>query len=172
MIAFGLFLNALMASGIITATPIYPVLKGMLVSALATLGWCLVFNVPRQNLWQCIVITGLGYGLRNTLLNLNMSLVSATFFFFLLSSGLGIYLAKRYFITPKAVIVPGLVCMMPGITAYKAMVSLIQLGYYGYSATLFDQMMHYFMSAMFVIGALVFGLSLPATIFYRKQPIV
>ena len=97
MIAFGLFLNALMASGIITATPIYPVLKGMLVSALATLGWCLVFNVPRQNLWQCIVITGLGYGLRNTLLNLNMSLVSATFFASMVSSGLGIYCDAIHF---------------------------------------------------------------------------
>lgn len=168
----GVLLNGLMASGIITAPPIYPVLKGMLVSALATVGWCLVFNVPRYNLWQCVLITALGYGLRNSLLNLHFSLISATFFASLVSSGLGIYLSKRYFITPKAVIVPGLVCMMPGITAYKAMVSLIQLGYYGYSPSLFDQMMGYFMNAMFVIGALVFGLSLPATIFYRKQPIV
>lgn len=159
-------------NGIATTPTVYPVLKGILVSALATVGWCLVFNVPRQNLWQCVLLTALCYGLRNSLLNMNVPLVTATFFASMVASGLGIYLAKRYFITPKAVIVPGLVCMMPGITAYKAMVSLIQLGYYGYSAQIFDQMMGYFMNAMFVIGALVFGLSLPATIFYRKQPIV
>lgn len=163
---------SLLLNTVVTAPIVYPVLKGILVSALATVGWCLVFNVPRQNLWQCVLLTALCYGLRNSLLNMNVPLVTATFFASMVASGLGIYLAKRYFITPKAVIVPGLVCMMPGITAYKAMVSLIQLGYYGYSAQIFDQMMGYFMNAMFVIGALVFGLSLPATIFYRKQPIV
>lgn len=146
--------------------------QAVLLAGLMTLGWSLMLNVPRQNLWQCMLITALGYGLRNTLLACEFSLIFATFFAALVSSILGIYLSKRYLITPKAVIVPGLVCMMPGITAYKAMVSLIQIGYYGYSAQLFDQMMHYFVNAMFVIGALVVGLSLPATIFYRNRPIV
>ena len=62
--------------------------------------------------------------------------------------------------------------MMPGVTAYKAMISLVQLGYFGYDQTLFVQMLNYAFNAMFITGALVFGLSLPAAIFYRKQPIV
>lgn len=157
---------------LLSSAQLFNLLEAVAIAGLMTVGWSLMFNVPRQNLWQCVLITSLGYGVRNLLLEWQYSLIFATFFAALLSSFLGIYLSKRYFITPKAVIVPGLVCMMPGITAYKAMVSLIQIGYYGYSAVLFDQMMHYFVNAMFVIGALVVGLSLPATIFYRKRPIV
>lgn len=151
---------------------ILPLLRAMALASLMTLGWSLLFNVPKAHLWQCLVITALGYGCRNLMLQFNANLIAATFMAALVSSCVGIYFSRRYFITPKAVIVPGLVCMMPGVTAYKAMVSLIQLGYYGYSPPLFDQTMHYFVDAMFVTGALVLGLSLPATILYRNRPIV
>jgi uncharacterized membrane protein YjjB (DUF3815 family) len=62
--------------------------------------------------------------------------------------------------------------MMPGIAAYKAMVSMVQIGYFGYSDELFNQMMVYFFEALFVTSALVLGLSIPGLLFYRRRAIV
>lgn len=146
--------------------------KSMFFSALMTFCWSFMQNVPKQHIWKCMVITVLGYGLRNALLQLKMNLILVTFISAFLTAFLAIYWAKRYLITPKAVLVPALLCMMPGITAYKAMISLVYLGFYGYDVQTFAQMMNFAFNALFVTLALVFGLSLPAVIFYRKEPII
>ena len=52
------------------------------------------------------------------------------------------------------------------------MVSMVQIGYFGFSLSLFVQMMTYFFEALFVISALVLGLSIPGILFYRRKPIV
>lgn len=141
-------------------------------AALMTLGWSLMVNVPRHYIWQSLLISAIGYSLRELLIQFGVNLVLTSFVAAVVTAFLSIYLAKRYLITPKTILVPALLCMMPGVTAYKAMISLVQLGYFGYDQTLFVQMLNYAFNAMFITGALVFGLSLPAAIFYRKQPIV
>ena len=141
-------------------------------AALMTLGWSLMVNVPRHYIWQSLLISAIGYSLRELLIQFGVNLVLTSFVAAVVTAFLSIYLAKRYLITPKTILVPALLCMMPGVTAYKAMISLVQLGYFGYDQTLFVQMLNYAFHAMFITGALVLGLSLPAAIFYRKQPIV
>ena len=74
--------------------------------------------------------------------------------------------------TLKMILVPAMLCMMPGITAYKAMISFVQLGYYGYNPQVFTQMMDFSFNAIFVTAALVFGISLPTSFWYRTKPIV
>lgn len=141
-------------------------------AALMTLGWSLMVNVPRHYIWQSLLISAIDYSLRELLIQFGVNLVLTSFVAAVVTAFLSIYLAKRYLITPKTILVPALLCMMPGVTAYKAMISLVQLGYFGYDQTLFVQMLNYAFNAMFITGALVLGLSLPAAIFYRKQPIV
>ncbi|MFW2176381.1 MULTISPECIES: threonine/serine exporter family protein [unclassified Moraxella] len=146
--------------------------EAIFFASIMTLGWSLMVNVPRVHLWKCVLMTVLGFGLRNVLLAVGTNLTFATFISATVTAFLAIYLAKRYLITPKTVLVPALLCMMPGVPAYKAMLTFVQLGFQGYHPVLFAQMMNYALEALFVTSALVFGLSLPATIFYRKQPIV
>ena len=59
-----------------------------------------------------------------------------------------------------------------GIAAYKAMVSMVQIGYFGFSDELFSQMMVYLFEALFVTSGLVLGLSIPGLLFYRRRAIV
>lgn len=147
-------------------------LKSALLACLMTVGWALMANLPPRYLWQCLSLTWVGYGLRQVLLHYQVNLITATFLAAGVTAFLSIYLAKRYLLTPKTILVPALLCMMPGITAYKAMISFVQLGYYGYNAEMFSQMMNFAFNAIFVTAALVFGISLPTSLFYRKQPIV
>lgn len=147
-------------------------LESALFASVMTLGWSLMVNVPKRYLWQCLLITVIGYGLRNILLQLQVNLILSTFLAAGVSAFLSIYLAKRFLLTPKMILVPALLCMMPGVTAYKAMISFVQLGYYGFNQAVFAQMMNFAFNAIFVTAALVFGISLPSSLFYRKQPIV
>lgn len=117
-------------------------------------------------------MTVLGFGTKTVLAHLGVHLMISTFFGATAASFLGVYFAKRYLLTPKALIVPSIICLMPGIAAYKAMVSMVQIGYFGFSMPLFYAMMSHFFEAIFVISSLVLGISIPGLLFYRKRPIV
>lgn len=145
----------------------------ILLSCLITFGWCLMFTLPARYIGLCLIMTALGFGTRFVLLNmLGFHLAVATFFGAMFASFLGVYFAQQKGLPPKALIVPSVICLMPGIVAYKAMVSMVQIGYFGFSLSLFVQMMTYFFEAIFVISALVLGLSIPGILFYRRKPIV
>ncbi|MDO5050924.1 MAG: threonine/serine exporter family protein [Moraxella equi] len=142
------------------------------LSCVITLGWCLMFTLPRRYVGLCLIMTALGYVTKTGLLAVGSHLAVATFFGAMLPSFLGVYFAQRHGLPPKALIVPSVIFLMPGIVTYKAMVSMVQIGYFGFSMELFVLMMTYFFEAIFVISALVLGLSIPGILFYRRKPIV
>ncbi|WP_323841560.1 MULTISPECIES: threonine/serine exporter family protein [unclassified Moraxella] len=144
----------------------------VLLSSVITLGWCLMFALPSRYIIYCLIMTSLGFGTKTLMVNHGVHLAVATFFGAMLASFLGVWFAQRFRLPPKALIVPSVICLMPGIAAYKAMVSMVQIGYFGFNMTLFTTMMSYFFDATFVISALVLGLSIPGILFYRKRPIV
>lgn len=147
-------------------------IQDILLSCVITLGWCLMFTLPSRYIGHCLLITAIGFGSRLLMSEFGVHLAVATFFGAMIASFLGVYFAQKYRLPPKALIVPSLICMMPGIAAYKAMVSMVQIGYFGFEMSLFVQMMRYFFEAIFVISALVLGLSIPGILFYRRKPIV
>ncbi|MFB6349221.1 threonine/serine exporter family protein [Moraxella sp. ZJ142] len=151
---------------------ILPILQKIILSCIITLGWCLMFTLPRQYIVHAMMVTALGFGLKLVMVNFGVHLAIATFFGAMVGSFLGVHFAQRHGLPPKALIVPSLICMMPGIAAYKAMVSMVQIGYFGFSMDLFVQMMRHFFDAIFVISSLVLGLSIPGILFYRRKPIV
>lgn len=131
-----------------------------------------MFTLPKRYIIHCIMVTALGFGLKQIMFAFGVHLAVSTFFGAMAGSFLGVHFAQRYGLPPKALIVPSLICMMPGIAAYKAMVSMVQIGYFGFSMDLFIVMMSHFFDAIFVISALVLGLSIPGILFYRRKPIV
>lgn len=142
------------------------------LAALVALGFAINFNLPRRHLPMCALMTMIAYASRQIMLENNIHLVSATFTASMLTSLIGVLVARSQKLPPKTLIVPSTICLMPGIAAYKAMLSIVQIGYFGFSMTLFSQMLIYFFEALFVICALVLGLSTPSLFFYRRRPIV
>lgn len=142
------------------------------LSCVITLGWCLMFTLPKRYIGLCLIMTALGFVIKAGFLYFDSHLAVATFFGAMFPSFLGVYFAQKHGLPPKALIVPSVIFLMPGIVAYKAMVSMVQIGYFGFDMTLFVAMMTYFFEAIFVISALVLGLSIPGILFYRRKPIV
>lgn len=147
-------------------------LSDVLLSCVITLGWCLMFTLPSRYIVYCLAMTALGFGSKSLMVYGGVHLAVATFFGSMFASFLGVWFAQRFRLPPKALIVPSVICLMPGIAAYKAMVSMVQIGYFGFDMTLFVTMMSHFFEAIFVICALVLGLSIPGILFYRRKPIV
>lgn len=147
-------------------------LSDVLLSCVITLGWCLMFTLPSRYIVYCLVMTALGFGSKSLMVYGGVHLAVATFFGSMFASFLGVWFAQRFRLPPKALIVPSVICLMPGIAAYKAMVNMVQIGYFGFDMTLFVTMMSHFFEAIFVICALVLGLSIPGILFYRRKPIV
>lgn len=144
----------------------------VLLACVIALGWCFMFNMPRRYMPICLGMAGLAFATRAILVSYGVHLMVATFFGAMLASFVGVYFSQKYRLTPKALIVPSVIPLMPGIAAYKAMLSMVQIGYFGYTTPLFTYMMGNFFEAIFVISALVLGLSIPGLLFYRRRPIV
>ena len=147
-------------------------LTALILACLITLGWTLMLNVPKSFIGVCLLLTVSGFGTKTLLVNHDVHLVLATFCGAMVASFFGVAVSRRYILPPKTLIIPSIICLMPGIVAYKAMISMVQIGYAGFSMALFEQMMRYFFEAIFVISGLVLGLSIPSIVFYRRRPIV
>ncbi len=85
---------------------------------------------------------------------------------------IGVHLSHRYLAHPKVFTVAAIIPMIPGVHAYKAMIAIVQIHHYGFSDTLFEQMISSFINTSFILGALVSGLALPGLLFYRQKPVV
>ena len=130
---------------------ILKLLDDMLFAAIPAVGFALVFNVPPKALKYCAILAALGHVTRTLLLHIN---------------------SHRYLAHPKAFTVAAIIPMIPGVHAYKAMISMVQIHHFGFSDALFEQMISSFINTSFILGAIVFGLALPGLLFYRQKPVV
>ncbi|OOF56790.1 threonine/serine exporter family protein [Rodentibacter myodis] len=144
----------------------------MFFAAIPAVGFALVFNVPVKALKYCAILGALGHVTRTLLLYMDVPIVFSTFFASCVIGFIGVHLSHYYLAHPKAFTVAAIIPMIPGVHAYKAMISLVQIHHYGYSAELLEQMTSAFLNTTFILGALVFGLALPGLIFYRQKPVV
>lgn len=96
-------------------------LQQALLSFIATFGFALLYQVPRQVLLVCAAVGMGGYMLRSILFQLGLDWEIATFFG-ALSVGLVGTLPARHFQLPLVLFaITGIICMVPGIATYKVL---------------------------------------------------
>lgn len=147
-------------------------LDDMFFAAIPAVGFALVFNVPPKALKYCALLGALGHVTRTILMHNDVPIVFATLVGAALIGFIGVHLSHRYLAHPKVFTVAAIIPMIPGVQAYKAMIAIVQIHYYGFSNALFEQMIASFINTTFILGALVFGLALPGLLFYREKPVV
>ncbi|MGC7588926.1 threonine/serine exporter family protein [Bisgaard Taxon 46] len=147
-------------------------LDDMFFAAIPAVGFALVFNVPPKALKYCAILGALGHGFRMLLVHFDVPLVFATFCGAALIGFIGVRLSRRYLAHPKVFTVAAIIPMIPGVYAYKAMLTVVQVHNEGWSHELTIQLFDNFIKTGFILGALVFGLALPGLLFYRQKPVV
>ena len=106
------------------------------------------------------------------LLHFGVPIVLPLFFATCVIGFIGVHLSHRYLAHPKVFTVAAIIPMIPGVHAYKAMIAIVQIHHYGFSDTLFEQMISSFINTSFILGALVSGLAYHGLLFYRQKPVV
>lgn len=144
--------------------------QDMLLASVPALGFAMVFNVPVRALRYCALLGALGHGGRFLLIHFGMPIEWATFFASIMVGIIGIHWSRWLLAHPKVFTVAAVIPMFPGISAYTAMISVVQLSHQGYSEALMQLLITNFLKASFIVGALSIGLSLPGIWIYRKRP--
>lgn len=147
-------------------------IQGMILAAIPAVGFALVFNVPIKALKYCALLGAIGYGTKTLLLSYGFLIEWGTFIASILIGSIGIYWSRRFLAHPKVFTVAAVIPMFPGVFAYKAMIAMVEISHLGYSSQLFETMITNFLHALFIVGALSIGLSLPALWLYRRKPSV
>ncbi|WP_297205950.1 threonine/serine exporter [uncultured Pluralibacter sp.] len=144
--------------------------QDMLLSAVPAVGFAMVFNVPAKALPWCALLGAIGHGSRMVLMHAGLSVEWATFLASVLVGCIGIQWSRWYLAHPKIFTVAAVIPMFPGISAYTAMISAVQMSHVGYSEALMETLIGNFLKATSIVGALSIGLSLPGLWLYRKRP--
>ena len=149
---------------------LFALLQDMALSAIPAAGFAMVFNVPQRALRWCALLGAIGHGSRMVMMTAGFNIEWATFLAALLVGSIGIQWSRWYLAHPKIFTVAAVIPMFPGISAYTAMISVVEISHLGYSEALMSVMISNFLKACFIVGALSIGLSVPGLWLYRKRP--
>ena len=94
-------------------------------AAVATLGFSVLFNVPKYALPYCALIGALGYALRTALMSGGTGMALATLCAALLIGVLATILAQRFAVSGTLFAVGPAIPLVPGSYAYKAVMGLV-----------------------------------------------
>ncbi len=92
------------------------------LSFIGTFGFALLYQVPRKVLLMCAVVGMGGYVLRSFLFQMGLDWEVATFFGALFVGLVGTWPARHFQLPLVLFAITGIICMVPGIAAYKVLV--------------------------------------------------
>lgn len=144
----------------------------LLLSAVAAVGFAMLFNVPPKALAYCALGGALGRGLRFWLLFSGMPIEWATLLAATAVSAVGVYWARRLRAHPKVFTVAAIIPMIPGKFAFAAALALFEIKANGYHPELFAVFVDNVLKAGSITAALAFGLAMPGLLYYRSRPVV
>ena len=80
---------------------------------------------------------------------------------------------SRRLLAPRPVFsVASIIPMIPGSYAFKAMIAIVELNISGVTMELIQSAVENGLKAIFIVGALSFGLAIPSLVVYRNRPII
>ena len=138
---------------------LWALLQEMLLAAVPALGFAMVFNVPLRALRYCALLGAIGRGSRMLMMHAGMNIEWASLLAAILIGIIGIYWSRWLLAHPKVFTVAAVIPMFPGISAYTAMITVVEISHLGYSEALMETMITNFLKASFIVGALSIGRS-------------
>ncbi len=165
-IAFGLFV-ATMITGvripIDSPAPVLSVAEDALFSALAAIGYVFLFNVPVRLCWACVICGVCSHTLRTAVEHFGIDIVTATLLGALAVGFLAQAFARWFRAPPAAFAFPGVVAMVPGSYAFRAIIGALQIAQAGADAPapLIAETTSLTIASLLLTGAIAVGLAAP-----------
>lgn len=151
------------------------ILQDALWSALAALGFAVLFNVPRRALVWCVVTGALGHAVRTLMIQgFGWSIEAATLVGATVVGFLSKILAQRLAMPSLIFAVCGAIPMVPGTFAYNTMINVLKLASADAtngSPLLIDAVINGVKTGL-LLAAIAVGIAAPSFVFQRNKPVV
>jgi uncharacterized membrane protein YjjP (DUF1212 family) len=168
-IAFGLF-AAMVVTGIgipvAGTTPLLPILEDAVFSIITTVGYVFLFNVKARFSWACLICGLCSHTLRTILMHLGLDVVSGTLIGSMAAGTLAVVFAKGFGIPPATLAFPGVVALVPGSYAFRAVIASLQILKAGgsSSAPLLADAASLLMYTILLSAAIAVGVAIPLAV--------
>jgi len=164
-IALGLFAATQLTNVVVpvnSPTSTISVVEDALFSALAAGGFALSFNVPPRMAWACGVCGVASHSLRTLLYHLGVDLIAGTLIGALVMGFLAQILAHRFRAPAVALAFPGVVAMIPGSYAFRAVFGILQVAQGVATTATVTETLSLLATAGLMVGAIAVGVATPA----------
>ncbi len=167
-IALGLFV-ATLATGVTIPvaepTRAIAIPQDALFSALAALGYAFLFNVPARIAWACVVCGVASHTTRTLCVHLGIDIIAGTLIGALIAGFLAQGFA-RYFAAPAAAFAfPGVVAMVPGAYAFRAVLGCLEIAHGTAALPLPAETLALSITVALMVAAIAVGIAAPALLF-------
>ena len=136
-------------------------------AAIPAIGFGMVWNVPRHTLVYCGIGGAIAYTTRTLFVNMHFSVELSTFIASTIVGIVALYWSRKYLIPRPVYTVAAIIPLLPGTFAFSAMISLIDMNSHGVTQELIASFMENGLKAIWILGAIGFGLALPSLYFMR-----
>jgi uncharacterized membrane protein YjjB (DUF3815 family) len=149
-------------------------LTDALWSAVAAVGFAVLFNTPPRLLIGVAIVGAAGHAFRTGVLSFGVSTEAATLLASLLVGFLSIFLGRRWNAPPLIFAVLGGIPMVPGATAYRTMLGFIEVVNatpWNRETVMITALADGIKTAL-IIAAIALGIAFPTLLFKRPKPVV
>lgn len=144
-----------------------------LFSALAALGFAMVFNVPKHALIYCFFGGAIAHTTREFFIVFGFAIELSTFFSATIVGIIALYFSRRNFIPRPVYTVASIIPLIPGTYAFAAMIALVDMNTHGVNQEMINLFIENFLKSISILGAISFGIALPSLYFLRyNRPII
>jgi uncharacterized membrane protein YjjB (DUF3815 family) len=136
-----------------------------LFSALAAGGFALLFNVPGRMAWVCAICGVASHTLRTLLVHLGIDLIAGTLIGSVVVGLLAQGFAHHFRAPAVAMAFPGVVAMVPGAYAFRAVFGTLQIAEATASGAIINETLSLLATVGLMVGAIAVGVAAPALLF-------
>lgn len=151
------------------------VIKDAFWSALAAMGFALLFNVPRRALVYCIVAGALGHAIRTFFMTqADFSVEVSALIGAVVVGFFAKWCSHRLKMPSMLFSITGVIPMVPGTFAYSTMIGVLELTTAAQSVAdeVIVQIIINAIHTGLILAALGAGIVAPVLLFYRTKPVV
>ena len=130
-------------------------------SALAAVGYALLFNVPLRIAWACMACGVASHTLRTLLFHNGIDLITGTLIGSLAASCLAEGFARHFQAPAAAFAFPGVVAMVPGAYAFRAVIGSLEIAHATGGPQLVADTLALGFTVMLMVGAIAVGIAAP-----------
>ena len=142
-------------------------------ASIASTGFAMVFNVPKNSLKFCAIGGFITYMIRASLLDFGLGIEISTFIASTIIGIIALGWSRKYLVPRPVYTVASIIPMIAGTYAFAAMISLVNMNSHGVTPELIELFIGDSLKAVSILGAISFGLALPSLYFMRlNRPVI